>query len=848
MSMLEAPRIDDRSAQQIFAQIEEILRRRLGVSARAGDPMAEALLRVFARYGEIIIQRLNQAPGKNYLAFLDTLNLSRIAPLPAQAPLTFSLVKKLPAAGAAVVVPAYTKVAAAPGPGDSEPVVFETTREIALTDIKLEKIVALDPQADLWSDKTVLASQEGGPGEFAFLAQTPVAHEFYIRHDQIFGSPGISRLGIQLKIASGPGSERGPLNVEWRIAARKEDTVLKALQDSTSGLTQSGEVVFVNLPEWPEYELFGRKGRWLACRIRQPLLRAASKWETKERRDYPIIYSVAVSARWQADESPITTAYSTGFPLDLTRDFYPFGERPRFNDVFYVASDAFANPGSNVALNVTLTNPASGPRNPSLPRVTKVGQPVVKWEYWNGKRWAEIVFRDHTDALTENGQVLFTIPASVATVSVNGEEGYWMRARLVAGNYGEDERLEFSDAGSYRRIASTLAPPSIQTITVTSWLSAGPAAPEAIVTHNNFVLDDIESSRAFSPFQRPDEPYKALYFGIKVPDEVTADALWQGALAELSQRLAKQDLEAWIKPIRFGEHKGNKIRLNVPNEFFRNRLLNHFMGSIEEALRVVSRSEVKVFLTVNNALVERAIDLYCHMRAPAKGPAYLYDETREALPRLTWQYWNGKDWLDATVSDTTASLMVSGVVTLRAGNDAMPWQQTSLGRELYWIRTLWSAGEFGCMPDMTRLLLNTVMARQAVTLENELLGSSNGKPRQTFRTARMPVLRDLHLEVREPDMPGAEELKVIREAYGVDAVIPITDAQGRVEGVWVRWHEVENWLSSTHRDRHFVVDRETGQITFGDDIHGRVPPAGANNVRLRRYQTGGGAVGDNPPA
>jgi predicted phage baseplate assembly protein len=270
------------------------------------------------------------------------------------------------------------------------------------------------------------------------------------------------------------------------------------------------------------------------------------------------------------------------------------------------------------------------------------------------------------------------------------------------------------------------------------------------------------------------------------------------------------------------------------------------MGSIEAALRAVAGTDMKVFLTVNNALAARAIDLYCHMRAPATDPAYLYDETRQALPRLTWQYWNGKDWRDASVSDTTASLMVSGIVTIRAGMDALPWQQTTLGHGLYWIRALWSGGEFGCRPGMTRLLLNTVMATQAMTLENELLGSSTGKPRQTFRTARTPVLRDLYLEVREADQPAAEELASIRALYGAAAVTPIVDAQGRLEGVWVRWHEVENWLSSTHRDRHFIVDRETGQIIFGDNIHGRIPPAGTNNVRLRRYHTGGGKVGNKP--
>ena len=177
--MRASPRIDDRPAQHIFDQVEEDLRRRLGVNARAEDPMAEALLRVFARYCEVIIQRLNRAPEKNYLAFLDTLNLSRIAPLPAQAPLTFSLVKKLPAAGAVVVVPAHTKVAAAPGPGDSAPVVFETTRRNCAGDITLEKIARWIRHEISGPNKTPLNQPGGWTSRIRFLAQTPMPpHEF----------------------------------------------------------------------------------------------------------------------------------------------------------------------------------------------------------------------------------------------------------------------------------------------------------------------------------------------------------------------------------------------------------------------------------------------------------------------------------------------------------------------------------------------------------------------------------------------------------------------------------------------------------------------------------------------
>ena len=37
-------------------------------NADAADPLAAALIAIFARYSEIIIQRLNEAPRKNFLA------------------------------------------------------------------------------------------------------------------------------------------------------------------------------------------------------------------------------------------------------------------------------------------------------------------------------------------------------------------------------------------------------------------------------------------------------------------------------------------------------------------------------------------------------------------------------------------------------------------------------------------------------------------------------------------------------------------------------------------------------------------------------------------------------------
>ena len=763
--MQEAPKIDNRSGEEIFFDVAEKLQERLGVDARGADPIAEALLRVFGRYCELIIQRLNRVPEKNHLAFLDALNISRIPAVPAQVPLTFNPVNKIPGTQMPIVVPAHTQVAAAPGKGEAEPVVFETTRELAVTDIRMAKIIALDPLTDLFSDKSSLATPAGGAGEFAFLARTPVAHEFYIRHDGIFDTPAISSLNLRFEIIRGAKPSWGESAIEWRIPAPKADLILNPLKDSTAGLKQTGEITFTNLPEWPEYNLFGRNGRWLACRLRQSLPHPAVMTGTDPLLDLTRIQSLNLSARWDVKEIPVKAAFSNALLLDLTRDFFPFGERPRFNDVFYVSMGALAKPQTRVELKVTLTNPASGGRISPLPRANQAGHPVVQWEYWDGQRWSKLVYRDSSEALTVDGQVSFMFPSAAQRTSVNGSEDLWIRARLVAGNYGEDERIEFS-AGGYQRIASTLAPPSIQSLTVTSSVNAGPLRPDAVVTHNNFVIDDVREGASFRPFIPAVNPYRTLYFGFQVPN-----------------------------------------------------------GGF-------------------NTLAEGAIDLYFHMRESPARRAYLRDATDETLARLTWQYWNGHDWKDASVNDTTESLTVPGVVTLRAGDDIAPWQQTSLGVDLYWLKSMWIAGEFGCSPDLTRVLLNTVSATHTVTLQSELLGSSTGKPNQSFHSTRQPILQELRLEVREPDMPEAVELEKIYATDGKDAIRIVRDRQGRVEEIWIRWHEVEDWLSSNHRDRHFVVNRETGEIIFGDDKRGRIPPAGTNNIMLRQYQTGGGAAGN----
>ena len=153
------------------------------------------------------------------------------------------------------------------------------------------------------------------------------------------------------------------------------------------------------------------------------------------------------------------------------------------------------------------------------------------------------------------------------------------------------------------------------------------------------------------------------------------------------------------------------------------------------------------------------------------------------------------------------------------------------------------------------MTFNTVWASASLTVLDEVLGSSDGRsPGQTFRTSRAPVLAGQRIEVLErlgPDpstpavTPGAPALaRNLPTSVPSEAMDPM--ANGTTQQVWVPWHEVPDFHGSGPTDRHYVIDRSTGEIRFGNGRYGRIPPSGRGVVRAARYQAGGGRVGNRP--
>jgi hypothetical protein len=106
--------------------------------------------------------------------------------------------------------------------------------------------------------------------------------------------------------------------------------------------------------------------------------------------------------------------------------------------------------------------------------------------------------------------------------------------------------------------------------------------------------------------------------------------------------------------------------------------------------------------------------------------------------------------------------------------------------------------------------------------EKRYLGRSNGLPNQIFETNYTSILKNsLQLQVSSMD----SDLKC---------------------KVWQDWYQVESFDQSTSSDRHYWIDATTGELFFGNNEMGLIPPLSEkeDNIRLITCQIGGGSRGN----
>ena len=128
--------------------------------------------------------------------------------------------------------------------------------------------------------------------------------------------------------------------------------------------------------------------------------------------------------------------------------------------------------------------------------------PELSWEYFDGDGWRRLdgAFQDATHHLALSGEIRFTVPDDLAETDVAGQQDYWIRARLIGGDYGRARYVSTSETVSLVTTqaiivdTSHLRPPEILSIEAEFTLTKA-IAPERVLTDNNLaVLDQTPSS------------------------------------------------------------------------------------------------------------------------------------------------------------------------------------------------------------------------------------------------------------------------------------------------------------------------------------------------------------------
>jgi hypothetical protein len=194
--------------------------------------------------------------------------------------------------------------------------------------------------------------------------------------------------------------------------------------------------------------------------------------------------------------------------------------------------------------------------------------------------------------------------------------------------------------------------------------------------------------------------------------------------------------------------------------------------------------------------------------APAAGATGVW-EFYEARPDGTGS------WEPLDVDDGTLGFTKSGTVEFEV---PARWDATTVaGVRATWFRYRITAVDLGSVFASLRKLdidqiLGRVSCSNAVTVPEEILGSSTGSPDQRYFLSKVPVL---------------------------DLTVVVDEGAGFQD-----WTEVDDFSASGPADRHYQVNRGTGEILFGDGRHGKIPAKGTGNVRARPYRFGGGIKGN----
>jgi hypothetical protein len=427
--------------------------------------------------------------------------------------------------------------------------------------------------------------------------------------------------------------------------------------------------------------------------------------------------------------------------------------------------------------------------------------PDLSWEYWNGKGWWNLdITRDETQNLKTTGVLQFDVPDDVASTDWAGKTNFWIRARLIGGDYGREK------------------------VTVTT-KTLPDGSPEQTVNRST---EDIHAPSVLQ---------------LQVSYRVCVPVLPASVLAEDSGRRIDQS--------DANRTAGAIVEAFVPLSLMLDRLSNAWLSpepapecapDCDRRQALTPPATVPAASTSSPATGNRPASgrsLFIGLNAaPSEAPIHLLflveERAHTDFATLTTEALVANRFEQVVSHDATRALSESGLLTMTF---AIPPTPSDLfgQKGLTWLRlTPGGNASEGWKPALRGAYLNAVWASATETLTRELLGSSDGAPNMIVRLARPPVLyQSLELRVKEP--LGEEERDRLCKENPASVISEVSTIGGQTDD-WVLWKQVADPNDESPDARVYALDESRGIIRFGDGQHGMIPPIGRDSILAFKYK------------
>jgi hypothetical protein len=881
---LTTPPVDSRDVNTVLAEFQN---RQHGYLPQWNPPAKSAGAAVgpiLARLVYAILQRLNQAPNKDKLAFLDLLGLRLVPAQPARVPIVFSLSQ----GSADTSAPEGTQVAAPPPPGSTQQVVFSTEQDAAVAGAQLSEVFSLWPGTDQYLNHSSALAAKQPFTLFQTLQLVPTDHILYLAHSKLLAFAGNASLKVTFDLSQQSSSvlemawEYWDGQV-WRGFISNQPTCLDPVQDGfdgTNGLTASGSVqLAVQGAQTAQTVVDGVNSYWIRGRLTQPLLPDPNQLLPEAE---TLRLSTVID---QSLEMKVSVSYADlmlgGAIITLTDDC---GQ-----------ALSFSSGQATVTVTDTTTNNVVATADTTGVNITGGGLSLL---LTTGTTYEFSVTYLGITAVAYAQYPLAGVPCAISII---------VKVEGLAPDKAYFETKTVDTTKAFNPLGPNPTPGTTFYFKQTEALSK-PGATVSIYVAGSLPNPSGVPSSAAIPHTLNWEYWNGFTWTLLFQSQPPPQASGDFTVYEVLQFTVPNDLVSttvnnepglWIRVRMVSGVYAEQITLDLPSgstpaSITYNLLQAPSVGSFLFGYswvngpypfeQVFAYNDFAFNDYTSNARwpgnpfspyqlvgdVTPAVYLGFTQQLPVNNFGVYFDIAEQAGvtsgPDMIWEYWNGGGWQPAVAEDGTEDLALAGMITFIPAADAQAFAR--FDNPLFWLRGRLKEDGPPNQTTINQIYTNAVWADQWQTFTNSPLGTSTGVASQLFTFNQIPILPGQQIAVQElsgprantewrglamqivPDDPNiVTELEALLAAEGpqTDIVIGdihlVRDSTKSVVAVWILWSEVQNFFESGPSDRVYVLDHALGRLFFPDGDSGMIPPLGAL-IQATSFLSGGGLAGN----